>query len=486
MPSIKQEKWNQAWTAEQPLFKQYAQLERLIQHRDIAGNAAEKCLIYAQEGYVRSYLPEHDYELIQRDGQKLLRPEIAVQTTQSLRQTLESFWEIAKRVRLLALKDEDLQSRKFSKTMESFDAELIKIFAYFFTTWEATSHYPEKALTKKVREEFPDSTEDVLTTLLTPVDEDLLLREKRSWLDVVKDPSRAKIEEHMLNYAFLFTNLDSEEDALQLMEDRLRKGAVKEIRTEVENAEVREQEIRERQKHILRSCTSPDIGALSRLLRDFALLRLELKAAWSGIHYYLHPLYERIAEEVSMDRRDVMMYWTMKETVRYMKGGEALSKTETKKRKDFYLLFLHDRHIELLTGPEAKRKKDDILSIGSRKEIYEFQGSVACRGEAHGKVALVQFDDLKRIESLAKSLGEKIILVVGMTNPNMMPLIRKAKAIITNEGGITCHAAIISREFGIPCIIGTKIATDTLRDGDIVEVDALQKGIVRIISRAKQ
>jgi len=65
-----------------------------------------------------------------------------------------------------------------------------------------------------------------------------------------------------------------------------------------------------------------------------------------------------------------------------------------------------------------------------------------------------------------------------MTNPNMMPLIRKAKAIITDEGGITCHAAIISRELNIPCIIGTKIATKVLKDGDRVEVDA-DKGIVR-------
>jgi pyruvate,water dikinase len=57
---------------------------------------------------------------------------------------------------------------------------------------------------------------------------------------------------------------------------------------------------------------------------------------------------------------------------------------------------------------------------------------------------------------------------------------KKAGAIITDEGGITCHAAIVSRELKKPCIIGTKIATQVFKDGDMVEVDA-ENGIVKII-----
>lgn len=64
------------------------------------------------------------------------------------------------------------------------------------------------------------------------------------------------------------------------------------------------------------------------------------------------------------------------------------------------------------------------------------------------------------------------ILVVSMTTPDFISAMEKAAAIITDEGGITCHAAIISRELGIPCIIGTKIATKVLKDGDYVEVNA--------------
>ncbi|EKE10608.1 MAG: hypothetical protein ACD_15C00227G0001, partial [uncultured bacterium] len=67
--------------------------------------------------------------------------------------------------------------------------------------------------------------------------------------------------------------------------------------------------------------------------------------------------------------------------------------------------------------------------------------------------------------------------------PRFMSAIKKASAIITNEGGMTCHAAIISREFKIPCIVGTKIATQVLHDGDLVEVDA-DNGTVKIIEKS--
>ncbi len=70
------------------------------------------------------------------------------------------------------------------------------------------------------------------------------------------------------------------------------------------------------------------------------------------------------------------------------------------------------------------------------------------------------------------------ILVTQMTDPDCIVAIRKARAIITDEGGITCHAAIVSRELRIPCVVGTKIATKVLKDGDRVEVDAT-KGVIK-------
>ena len=94
------------------------------------------------------------------------------------------------------------------------------------------------------------------------------------------------------------------------------------------------------------------------------------------------------------------------------------------------------------------------------------RGLGAAPGRATGRV--------RRIATLseAASLGEGEVLVTHMTAPDWVPLMRRAAAIVTDSGGMTCHAAIVSRELGIPCVVGTGDATRTLRDGELVTVDA--------------
>ncbi len=135
---------------------------------------------------------------------------------------------------------------------------------------------------------------------------------------------------------------------------------------------------------------------------------------------------------------------------------------------------------------------DELLEIKSLKDfakenpIYHFifpelpkvnylKGQTAAKGQATGKVKI-----LKLKNEVTKVLDGEI-LVSPMTTPDFVPAMERAGAIITDEGGITCHAAIISRELNKPCIIGTKVATSFFKDGDLVEVDA-DKGIIKKIS----
>jgi pyruvate,water dikinase len=74
------------------------------------------------------------------------------------------------------------------------------------------------------------------------------------------------------------------------------------------------------------------------------------------------------------------------------------------------------------------------------------------------------------------------ILVTSMTTPDYVPAMEKALAFVTDEGGLSCHAAIVAREMKKPCIIGTKIATKVLKDNDLVEVDA-NKGIIKKLNQ---
>jgi phosphohistidine swiveling domain-containing protein len=100
-------------------------------------------------------------------------------------------------------------------------------------------------------------------------------------------------------------------------------------------------------------------------------------------------------------------------------------------------------------------------------------GQCAQPGSAQGVVRIVDGESIANIE-----FPSGAILVCDNTDVRFLPLMRRAGAIVTNRGGILTHAAIIARELKKPCIIGTKIATKVLKDGDLVEVDAT-KGIVR-------
>ena len=111
-------------------------------------------------------------------------------------------------------------------------------------------------------------------------------------------------------------------------------------------------------------------------------------------------------------------------------------------------------------------------------EVQEIRGQIAFKGKTQGRIKIVK----NKNQMLKVKCGD--ILVSPMTTPDFLPAMKKAAAFITDEGGITCHAAIISREMNKPCIIGTKIATKVLRDGDLVEVDA-DKGVVKILKRKK-
>jgi len=113
-----------------------------------------------------------------------------------------------------------------------------------------------------------------------------------------------------------------------------------------------------------------------------------------------------------------------------------------------------------VTTTEKEMKKVDM---GKANSILS--GLAASSGLASGTVRIVHsIDDLSKIQK-----GD--ILVTKMTNPDMVVSMQKASAIVTDEGGLTCHAAIVSREVGVPCIVGTKNATQILKDGQIITVD---------------
>lgn len=126
---------------------------------------------------------------------------------------------------------------------------------------------------------------------------------------------------------------------------------------------------------------------------------------------------------------------------------------------------------------EVESKLDIKLErFNTHIEEGALQGTVAFLGRTKGRVVVVE-----RKDDFVK-LNEGDVLVTMMTTPEMVLIMQKASAIVTDEGGLTSHTAIVARELGVPCVVGTKIATQVLHDGDLVEVDA-ERGVVRVLER---
>ena len=221
---------------------------------------------------------------------------------------------------------------------------------------------------------------------------------------------------------------------------------------------------------------------LFEVLQIITLIQDDRKMFNAQACYYINGIIaENLAERFQTSIEHIR-YLEVNLLNKFLKDGnkESLRK-ELTKRSDFLVVLQTDNGSELYTGNEAKNQLKKLgIEIGIElKEVTEIRGCGANQGIAKGRVRILL------TSSGVTDFKKGDILVTPMTTPDFVPLIGKAAAIVTDEGGITSHAAIVSREFDIPCIVGTNDATKVLKDGDLVEVDA-NKGIVKMLKRKEK
>lgn len=215
-----------------------------------------------------------------------------------------------------------------------------------------------------------------------------------------------------------------------------------------------------------------DLGN-DKKLGNFAKKALKLREAAGDADYISEKNLLRLAGNIFPKIKkyvDVLLY---DEIVK--KNIPSLEELKQRKRG-----FIYYRE-KIYTGISIKRfskiKNIEIVKSETRKRQIRFiSGTIAMCGLAKGTAKII-FENRQ-----LKKIKKGNILIAPMTTPDFLPAMKWAKAFVTDEGGITCHAAITARELKKPCIIGTKIATKVLKDGDLIEVDA-NKGIVKILKR---
>src|SRR3989339_450487 len=190
------------------------------------------------------------------------------------------------------------------------------------------------------------------------------------------------------------------------------------------------------------------------------------KSGMSKSILWSYPLFIAIAERLNTDIISLRQL-TNSEIVSSLLEGSLTEnkKTVIKQRLKYYVCLLADGKIYQAQGEKTQKYFDSHFSQ-AQEDIKELKGQTAFPGFAKGRVRLIL------MEHQANNLQPGEILISSMTDPNMLPAMKKAAAIVTDEGGTLCHAAIVARELKKPCVIGTKIATKIFKDGDEVEVDA--------------
>jgi len=214
-----------------------------------------------------------------------------------------------------------------------------------------------------------------------------------------------------------------------------------------------------------------------RLIQEYVTLRVYRKNAVCKANYYQLPLLYESGKRLGLSAEDVKLLSYPEIIAGLTEKVTKISLEKlVKKRKFGWAIFVINEKFRDVTGAKDIIETMERYQIVSPSNLMQrtVKGKVACSGKATGTVKVItRLSDINKVE-------EGDVLVAKMTTPDYVVAIHNVVAIITDEGGLTCHAAIVSRELNIPCIIGTKNATQILSDGDIVEVDA-NEGIVRVV-----
>ena len=262
-------------------------------------------------------------------------------------------------------------------------------------------------------------------------------------------------------------------NALELMEEEMRAGIdLKELRKKYSWMRARDgfarpyklQELAEHRAnlkkykaHVYPIIPKPLMN-LYQKARELVYLRTRRTDVFYEFIFLARPILKELAKKYKIKFSDLKYYvW------------QDLMAGKLKKYSNDFSYLAYKEEAEIIDGKIFS--KQNISNI-----ITEVKGSIAQPGIVRGVAKVVmKVSELNKVKK-----GD--ILVTYMTSPNFLQAMKISAAFVTNEGGLTCHAAIIAREIKKPCVIGTRIATDIFKDGDLIEVDA-NRGIVKLLKR---
>lgn len=371
----------------------------------------------------------------------------------------------AKLVRLLN-KFNDLYARIFGYGLvNTYDRDLVEyVKKYFIDKWgEHSGEHYFTILTSTIEGTYYEKEKkDILATALA-------LRnnmEGQAW--------HRKAEELEEKYNWLYINYEGELRVKEDFKKLLEEAAANNPAETLAKLEKEKYNLFLEQRKLEKELSADKTALrLASAIRQNAYLREYRKPLAVQAIYYQRSLLNEIASRLRISVKE-LKFLLPDEIARAFFQGVDKAAIQERMKESVYDMKLNDFQVSV--GEEARKIIGGIRNEGVDEAEVEIKGMTACAGFATGKVRLV----LSLSDGQGLSPGE--IFVGTATSPDLIQFLHKAAAIITDEGGLTSHAAIVSRELKVPCIVGTQNATKIFKTGDLVEVDA-GKGIVRKLKK---
>lgn len=385
----------------------------------------------------------------------------------------------------------DLHSFLKKSKFTNLEKDLLQFKEYYtkLTPFLLTAVFAEKMLEKKIEALIVDKMgsfdEEYFKNIVYVKDFNTTTEEM---IDLLKISIAVKnkeidfdshlIDKHRERYSYLGVRGQFEADwTREDFVERIKEFVKKDPQTELDNIlEARDKAEKKTSEFISRYKLDKKAKDLIKVTKDFVYLRTYRTEMMYGSHAFVRPLLNKVAKQLAISEQDIL-YLSVDEILALLKKEEIDYKSLISERKKGYYIIQYGEYLGVFANKD-KKYIDDLKIFEEHKNIetegLEIQGQTAWKGKVTGRVKIV------RSEEDIRNVREGDILVAVMTFPNFVPAMERAAAFVTDEGGILCHAAIVSREMKKPCVIATKIASKVLKDGEIVEVDA-DHGTISII-----
>ncbi len=220
---------------------------------------------------------------------------------------------------------------------------------------------------------------------------------------------------------------------------------------------------------------SKNLDHIFAIARDIIWLKEFRKSTYFHGHFVLDFFTAEIARRIHVSHKQANHMLPDEHKAAFLSGN--VDEHFINERMNYHILYVMDetKKVEWFIGEKARVYRES-LDIEEEKISGElgWHGSCACPGEVEGEVKIINTPE--EMEKMNK--GD--IMLALTTYPSLLPAMKKAAAIVTEDGGITCHAAIVAREFRIPCVVGVKKISAFLKDGDWINVNATEGKIQKI------